>query len=312
MERKQQLGIGLLAILVTAATAFLIVGAGGVFAQDGSDGEQQAFAVENYTVEANNTGEALAFNSSLADARASSDDPAVFEFSVTNTGNETLDLETGVFPPFSVLVAVPEGQDSQDTDVDTVLLGRNVYNGSIEYTDGNLVVPDAGRVTQIEPSETITRQYELQADEPNLTIGEYAIESTTGTTISYLPSGSDSSSERSVLNYTATFDVRGGENNSTLTDEPTTDEPTSPTMTDEPTSPTTTVEDGDDGTAEDGDDGKAKQPDDGGADGKAKQDDGMDGGGDGKAKQGGDGGDGQAGDGGGDGAAGGNGKAKMN
>lgn len=37
MERKQQLGIGLLAILVTAATAFLIVGAGGAFAQNESN-----------------------------------------------------------------------------------------------------------------------------------------------------------------------------------------------------------------------------------------------------------------------------------
>ncbi|PSP88208.1 hypothetical protein BRC90_07990 [Halobacteriales archaeon QS_4_69_34] len=265
-----------------------------MFAQDGSGSEQQAFMIENYTTEVNNTGEGLEFDSSIADARASLGDPATFEFSVTNTANETLFIRAAFAPPFGVLVAIPAGQTSQGGDI-TVLLGRNLYN--LSYQNGDFSAPDPGSITPIEPGETLTKQYDLRADEPNLTTGLYTL----GQNTFGHQTANESPDEGETVSFTAMFEVQAEEPNETTTEGPSSPTMTSPTMTttidtdaDTGTDTTTdtdtdTITDTD--TADtttstppgDGDDGKAKQPTDGDAgdgndSGKAKQ------GGNGKAK----------------------------
>lgn len=124
------------------------------------------------------------FDADLVDDRVAPGDPGAIVFSLTNTGDRTQSVFSGTVPPFSVLWA--ERSDGEDDD--RALLWREYSEEgcvSFEEYDGEpaVVACSIGVGTDIEPGETIERQYELRStfdrdvlsavrfDEP----GEYAV-----------------------------------------------------------------------------------------------------------------------------------------
>lgn len=295
MVRNHQLGTVLLAIMVTAAAALLIVGAGGVFAQDEIEWEItdiQADAPGNDRENLNGESVTLQWGDIPDDFDNASEinisgytleygDGEVYELEPsTASGAESGSIIQGT----KIIVATGGGENFIEDSLPPIYRLHANFDQPVLNNSGDTVT-----LRNAEGEVVAQRSYGSAGTPP----GSPTMTTTT------------TEGPTSPTMTTTTETTTSAPTDTTTTDGETTTE----TTTTEDDGATTATEDGDDGTTEDGEDGKAKQPEDGdagdGGDGKAKQDGGADDGGEGKAKQGDDGGSG-------DGADGGNGKAKLN
>lgn len=117
----------------------------------------------------------LRFDASLTDHAVSPDDPAAVTFAIENGGAKTQEVFSGTVPPFSLVWA--DGPDHE-----RYLLWRDYEDeGCVTFDDEYTAVCDIGKITQIEPGETIEKTYQLRPENPvgsPLQTGDYVVSDT--------------------------------------------------------------------------------------------------------------------------------------
>lgn len=138
-----------------------------------SDRTHTHFALELYELSPDAPPQ-VTFDTKLRDADVTADDPGIVEFSVTNDGETTRRIFSGTVPPFGVVRA-----EATDSDRRFLLWRDYEEEGCVTVEDGRVrAVCDIGKMTPIEPGQTISREYELRTGTPGTTPGEYEIRGT--------------------------------------------------------------------------------------------------------------------------------------
>lgn len=97
---------------------------------------------------------AIEFGASVTDETVSSESPGAMELSLTNVGQDTQRIGSGTVPPFGMVTA--EGRAGE------FLLWREYADeGCVSFTDDGVIVCSIGVITDVEPGETIAREYEV-------------------------------------------------------------------------------------------------------------------------------------------------------
>lgn len=99
---------------------------------------------------------AVAFSATVVDGVVSAESPGEIELALTNRSSTTQSVFSGTVPPFGMVFA------ESDDGSDEFLLWRNYEReGCIRFSDGNWIRCDIGKITELEPCETIARRYEV-------------------------------------------------------------------------------------------------------------------------------------------------------
>lgn len=119
---------------------------------------------------------ALEFSATLCDEIVTIDNTGVIEFAVRNTSDEIQFVESGVTPPFHLLIAT-------ECDGDREFALWTDYDG-ISITQDRYAAITAEKITPVASEETVSRRYELRAntatEEPGsgLVTGEFCVRGT--------------------------------------------------------------------------------------------------------------------------------------
>lgn len=141
-------------------------------ATTGPDDTASHWAVEVYEADPDRD-PVVRFDAELADDAVSTTDPGAITFSLENVGDAVRRVFSGTVPPFGVLLADGPGDDRY-------LLWRDYEEeGCVNVReDGGILSCDVGKITPMQPGETVARTYELRPENPAgspLRTGEYVV-----------------------------------------------------------------------------------------------------------------------------------------
>ncbi|WP_433624651.1 hypothetical protein [Halomicrococcus sp. NG-SE-24] len=116
----------------------------------------------------------LRFDARPVDRGVAPDDPGEIAFAVTNEGETTQEIFSGTVPPFGVLRA-----EARDADRQFLLWRDYEEEGCAQVENGRVrAVCDIGKLTPVEPGETVTKRYELRPGTPGMESGSYVVDGT--------------------------------------------------------------------------------------------------------------------------------------
>lgn len=122
---------------------------------------------------------AIEFDASVVDSTVEAGDPGGVELALTNASSTSRQVFSGTVPPFGMVFAEATERNAR------FLLWRPYGNeGCVNFQDdGSWIKCDIGKVTELEPGETVAREYEVlpstTTNQPGLTVppgpGRYRI-----------------------------------------------------------------------------------------------------------------------------------------
>jgi hypothetical protein len=149
-----------------------------------ADATYSHWAVEVYEADPDRD-PVVRFDADLVDDAVSAADPGAIAFSLENVGDRTWEVFSGTVPPFGVLWAgtVEPASARETPDGDRYLLWRDYEaEGCVRFSDdGRMISCDIGKITPIQPGETVEKTYELRPENPvgtPLEPGEYVVSDT--------------------------------------------------------------------------------------------------------------------------------------
>jgi hypothetical protein len=99
----------------------------------------------------------LEFGATVLDDRVAPGSPGTLEYTLRNTGNEVQTVESGSIVPFGLLWA------NRIPGAEKFLLWRSYDEDDpeIEFTDEGIIRPAIAQTTELNPGESISRQYQV-------------------------------------------------------------------------------------------------------------------------------------------------------
>jgi len=104
-----------------------------------------------------NSSSPLEFEATVVDEQVASESPGVLTYTLRNTGNEVQKVESGSVAPFGILWA------NNIAGEEKFLLWRDYKEDDpeLEFTDEGIISPAIQKITELNPGESVSRQYEI-------------------------------------------------------------------------------------------------------------------------------------------------------
>lgn len=96
------------------------------------------------------------FDASVADRTVSEGSTGAIELALSNTGQRTQEVFSGTVPPFGTVFA-----DAADDDGRFLLWRDYEEEGCVTFTDDGIAACAVGKLTELDPGETVSRAYEV-------------------------------------------------------------------------------------------------------------------------------------------------------